>query len=93
MSGMLKISPHVPPATPSIFSAMRRVASFPAGIHVGFGWPWPCLLVTFRLPKSPFFVYVVIELSRFCMTSAMIVRSLQFRTDSIRSILRGFFAT
>ncbi|WP_445270868.1 hypothetical protein, partial [Streptomyces sp. DSM 41634] len=43
VSGMLNSSPQVPPATPSTFSAIRLVNSFPTGIHVGFGSPWPCL--------------------------------------------------
>ena len=39
VSGMLNSSPQVPPATPSIFSAMRRVTSLPAGIQDGLGRP------------------------------------------------------
>src|ERR1700712_4010657 len=61
VSGMLKSSPHVPPATPSIFLAMRRVTSLPAGIHVGFGSPSPCLLSSTRKPNLVFLVKVVIE--------------------------------
>ncbi|SKY47602.1 Uncharacterised protein [Mycobacteroides abscessus subsp. abscessus] len=44
---MFITSPQVPPASPpGRMSAMRRVASLPLGIHVGFGSPCPCLLVT-----------------------------------------------
>ena len=51
VSGMLNSSPQVPPATPSIFSAIRRVTSLPTGIQVGLGSPWPCLLVNRRMPS------------------------------------------
>ena len=89
VSGMLNSSPQVPPATPSIFSAMRRVTSLPAGIQVGFGSPWPCLLSIMRKPNLVFLVKVVIELSRCCMTSAIMVRSLHRRGLSSRSVPFG----
>ena len=43
-------------------------------MYVGLGRPWPCSLVI-RHPKRPLTHFVVIELSRVCMTSAMTVRS------------------
>ena len=89
VSGMLNISPQVPPATPSIFLAIRRVTSLPTGIHVGLGSPWPCLLVSRRVPHLVRLVNVVMELSRFCMTRAIMVRSLQRRALSSRRVPRG----
>ncbi|SLJ64369.1 Uncharacterised protein [Mycobacteroides abscessus subsp. abscessus] len=52
MSGMLKISPQLPPAMPPISSATLRVTWLPTGIQVGFGWPWPCFEVILR-PNRP----------------------------------------
>ncbi|CKU10920.1 Uncharacterised protein [Mycobacterium tuberculosis] len=86
---MLNSSPQVPPATPSILAAMRRVTWLPIGIHVGFGSPCPCLLEYQRIPSFPRLVNVVIELSRCCMTSAITVRSLHCRGLSIRMVPRG----
>ena len=34
-------SPQVPPGSPSMISAIRRKVALAAGIHVGFGVPWP----------------------------------------------------
>ena len=75
---MFAISPQVPPARPPMFSAIRLVASFPAGIQVGLGSPWPCLLVTYRNgPRR--LTEVSSELSRFCMTRAITDRWLHRR--------------
>lgn len=32
---------------------MRRFASCPAGMNVGFGSPWPCFEVNLRQPNRP----------------------------------------
>src|SRR5690349_16877716 len=45
----------------------------------GFGAPWPWRDVSLRRPVIVRLVYVVIELSCVCITSAMIVRSDQCR--------------
>ncbi|SHW99558.1 Uncharacterised protein [Mycobacteroides abscessus subsp. abscessus] len=63
------------------------MASLPAGIQVGLGSPWPCLLSR-RRQNSVFLVKVVIELSRCCMTSAITVRSLHCVTLNIRNVPR-----
>lgn len=73
--GTSKISPMLLPGKPSMCSATRVSASCAAGIHVGFGRPWPCLEVTFRRPSLVRLVNVVSELSCVCMTSPMMVRS------------------
>ena len=55
---------------------MRRTASLPTGIQVGFGAPWPCFeVMSPRRVNGIRLVYVVIELSRLCITSAITVRS------------------
>ena len=61
----------------------------PTGIHDGFGSPWPCLLSISRKPSLVLRLKVVIELSRCCMTRAIIVRSLQRVGFSSRSIFLG----
>ena len=75
VSGMPNGSPMLPPAVPPRCAAMRRTVSLATGIQVGFGAPWPCFDVMNQVPNGPFLPYVVIELSRVCMTSAMTVRS------------------
>src|SRR5664279_4981109 len=70
--GMLAISPMVPPGEPPMTRDSRRTASLPTGIQVGFGSPWP-LLEDSRCPNSRLVLrWVLIELSRDCITSAMI---------------------
>ena len=89
---MLNTSFQPPPAKPPILSAMPRTASWPTGIQVGFGSPWPCFEVSVRRPSSPASVKQVIELSRVCMTSAMIVCSDQCRMLRLRSSVTGWRA-
>ena len=50
--GMLKTSFQPPAGKPPMRLATRRTASWPIGIQVGFGSPWPCLEVS-RRPKRP----------------------------------------
>ncbi len=93
--GMLARSPSVPPATPPISSASSWAARWPDGIHVGFGSPWPCLLVSRRwragtgTPSRRGASEVVSELSAACITSAMTVRSLHRYGAKARSVASG----
>ena len=81
---MSTASPQVPPGSPSMISAIRRTVSLAAGIHVGFGVPWP-----WRETSRPKRRRTVIELSSDCMTSAITVRSDQCRLSSERANVRG----
>jgi hypothetical protein len=90
VSGRLNGSPIEPPAVPPMIRAIRRTASFPTGIQVGLGAPWPCREVSRRRPVSRLaLVNVVIELSRVCITRATTVRSDQCLTSySARTLPR-----
>ena len=59
-----------------------RAASLPAGIQVGFGSPSPCLEVN-RKPNRLRLPDTVSELSTLCITSRMMLRSLQPRRSII----------
>ena len=65
---------------PSTMAAIRRTASCPCGIQVGFGSPCPGPVVS----RPRFVRRTVSELSTVCITSAMMVRSLHRRTDKDR---------
>src|SRR5262245_54246971 len=91
VNGLLNGSPMVPPAVPPTIRAIRRAASLAAGIQVGLGSPLPWREVSTRRPVSrDRFVYVVIELSRVCMTSAITVFPDQLRTSYSLRTVPGF---
>src|SRR5690606_35641522 len=93
VTGTLNASVIDPPGMPPISSASRRAASWPTGIQVGLGAPCPGTAYSRRRPYQARRHRSVIELSRDCMTRAMMVRCDHRRTQIIRAATCGAFAT